>query len=165
MDQNFTVIEYASDLTFFKNDIVFMTVGSNRVYYYSLANDNINNSPDASPDFWSASFFWLPDYSSSIDITPRKIEIKYGDGYAQRSRDGINTSPLIFSLSFNGRTDKEAAAIAHFIEQRGGVDSFVYNHATIFNKTGLKYIAKDCKISHQSYNLNNLSVTLERSFN
>jgi len=164
MDYNFTTPVYSAGTTYAKNNFVYVLSGSNRIYYYSLVDGNLNNTPSSSPTFWTTSFVWTPNYSTTVDLTPRKLEMSYGDGYSQRQRDGMNTNPLAFTLAFNGRSDAETAAILHFVEQKGGVDSFVYNPSTIFNKTGLKYIASDAKLTYTSYNNNDLTVTLKRVF-
>lgn len=165
MDYSFTVNEYSGATNYEKHSIVYVLNGSLRTYYYSLVDNNLNNSPTSSPTFWTTNFYWTPNYSTSADLTQRKIEIKFGDGYAQRTRDGINTNAIDFNLVFDGRSDKEATAILHFVEQKGGVESFVYNNPTIFNKTGLKYIAVDPKWSSSAYNINNITLSLKRDFN
>lgn len=164
MDYNFTVSAYSSGTTYSKHSICYVLSGSERIYYYSLVDNNTNNTPASSPSYWTTSFYWTPSYSTSADLTQRRIEVKFGDGYSQRMRDGININPLNFNLVFDGRNDAEATALIHFVEQKGAVDSFVYNPPTIFNKTGLKYIAKDLKYSAVAYNINNISFTMERVF-
>ena len=165
MDTSFTIDQYSSLSTYSKHSIVYELSGSERIYYYSLVDNNLNNTPSSSPSYWTTSFYWTPNYSTTADINQRKVEMSFGDGYTQRMRDGINTNPLNFNLVFDNRSDAEAAAILHFIEQKGGVDNFVYNSPTIFNKTGLKYVAVDPKWSSSSYNLNNVTVTLKRDYN
>lgn len=164
MDENFTINAYDSGTTYSKHNIVYVLNGTLRTYYYSLVDNNLGNTPASSPTQWTTNFYWTPSYSSSADLTQRKIQIQFGDGYSQRLRDGTNTNPLSFNLTFDGRSDDEARSILHFVEQKGGVDSFIYNPPTIFNRTGLKYIAIDPKWSSSSYNINNVTVTLQRVF-
>jgi phage-related protein len=164
MDYNFTISEYSGSETYQKHGIVYVLSGSERIYYYSLVDNNINNTPASSPTFWTTSFYWQPNYASTVDLMQKRTEIQFGDGYSQRMRNGINTAPLEFNLSFENRSDAESTALLHFVEQKGGVDPFVYNPSTIFNKTGLKYIAIDPRLTYSSYNNNSLSVKLQRVF-
>lgn len=164
MDYNFTINEYASGTTYSKYNIVYVLTGDLRAYYYSIVDSNIGNTPASSPTKWTTDFCWTPSYSSSSSLDFKKTEMQFGDGYSQRMRNGINSNPLTFNLTFDGRSDTESTALLHFIEQKGGVDPFIYNNPTIFNKTGLKYIAIEPKWSSPSYNINNVSVTFQRVF-
>lgn len=164
MDYNFEILEYSAGTTYSKHSIVYVLNGNLRIYYYSLTDNNLGNSPAANPSKWTTSFYWTPSYSSSTDLIQRKVQVQFGDGYSQRMKDGINSSSLNFNLVFDSRSDDEARSILHFVEQKGGVEPFIYNHPTIFNKTGLKYIAIDPKLSTSSYNINNVTLTLQRVF-
>lgn len=156
---NFLVSAYTGVTTYVKNDIVL-----SGVYYYSRVDNNLNHTPTGADSWWSPNFIWVPSYSTSVDMKHRRTEVMFGDGYSQRTRDGINTVPLGFNLNFQGRDDKESRAILHFVEQKGGVDAFIYDNATVFDATGKKYIAIEPKVTHTSYNLNDVSVTLMRVF-
>jgi len=48
-----------------------------------------------------ATFTHKPSYSSNLNIKPRILEAKFGDGYEQAIGDGINTKPRKYSLQFN----------------------------------------------------------------
>ncbi len=69
-------------------------------------------------------FTWLPDWSPQIGTTPRIFTVGYGDGYAQRMGQGLNTMLKRVPLSFSGRTDAEANVIVAFFEARGGCTPF-----------------------------------------
>lgn len=159
ISQNFAVGYYTGSINYSKNDIIYS--GS---FYYSLQDNNSGHNPTGSPTWWTKEFTWLPSYSTSVDMKQRRTEVAFGDGYSQRSRDGINTIPLSYNLAFQGRDDKETRAIMQFIEQKGGVDSFVYDHISVFDATGKKYIAIDPKLTHTSYNLNDINATFIRVF-
>ena len=73
-----------------------------------------------------AHFFWIPSYSPTISTEPSVRTLKFGDGYEQRSPDGINTNLLKISLTYGNRDEAEITAISHFLHERGGSEAFVY---------------------------------------
>ena len=62
----------------------------------------------------------------STTHAPRTKNIKFGDGYEQRFKDGINNDLLSLSLNFDGRDLLEAKAILHFLESKNGAESFFF---------------------------------------
>lgn len=70
-------------------------------------------------------FFFVPSYNSNIEVRPAVKKIQFGDGFSQRSMDGVNSILLPFNLVFDKRTDAEARAILHFLEMRKGL-SFIF---------------------------------------
>ncbi|MEY2690106.1 MAG: hypothetical protein RL375_4306 [Pseudomonadota bacterium] len=71
-----------------------------------------------------AVFTWSPDWAAQGQFKPRVRSVAFGDGYQQRSADGINTNPGTWALTFGNRADGEAAAIMTFLEARNGLESF-----------------------------------------
>ena len=112
---------YDSGGTYSKNDIVRGDDGTSGTtagrYYYNLGNGN-GAAPEAvtGAAYWggrietkksthssasltnSPHFFWKPSYNMSTTHAPRVKSIKFGDGYEQRFKDGINNSLLSISL-------------------------------------------------------------------
>lgn len=70
-----------------------------------------------------ATFTWYPDAGSSHECKPRVSVTKFGDGYEQRTPEGINTLPMQWSLTFS-REKTEALEILAFLRERGGSKSF-----------------------------------------
>jgi phage-related protein len=70
------------------------------------------------------------NYSSSYELTvsrsPRVNVIRFGDGYEQRTSDGINTNPREYNVSFN-KDNAEISAIDNFLTERGGLYSFLWS--------------------------------------
>lgn len=58
---------------------------------------------------------------------PKVKRVQFGDGYEQRSKDGINADLKTYSLKFVKR-DIEINDIERFLEEKGGVESFLYSH-------------------------------------
>lgn len=72
-----------------------------------------------------AIFTWCAT-AASRELEPRVLVAQFGDGYAQRRPNGINTQDEIWSLTFNNRTAAVAQAIDDFLKARNGVDVFVW---------------------------------------
>ena len=110
-----------------------ITYHNNR-YWYSIQRSN--NTPFVGSSDWGgwttfdnkeiSHFFWIPSYSPTISTEPTIRSVKFGDGYEQRTPDGVNARLLKVSLSFNNRDEKETTAISHFLHERGGSESFAY---------------------------------------
>jgi phage-related protein len=56
----------------------------------------------------------------------RVLEARFGDGYTQRTRDGLNTSPRSYSLVFDPVSAAIADAIESFLLARGGSEPFYW---------------------------------------
>ena len=71
-------------------------------------------------------FFWTPSYSASISTEPQVDVVKFGDGYEQRTQQNISSDLIKLSVSFDGRDEKEAEAIAHFLHVRAAQEAFAF---------------------------------------
>lgn len=124
----------ASGVQYRKNDIV--KYGD--FIYYCITNHTSDGSlfPSLNSIKWSGRiifnsenkpyFFWKPSYSSDTELEPKIKLIKFGDGWEQRSRDGINNTLLKISYTFDKRSEDETLAICHFLEQMAGAESFIF---------------------------------------
>lgn len=77
-----------------------------------------------------ATFSIAPDYGSPVEIEPRVLRGQFGDGYAQRTADGINHIAEKWDLTFGVRTPAEADAILTFLRARGGTEAFDWTSPT-----------------------------------
>ena len=67
-----------------------------------------------------------PDVGSSISAQHRVNKAKFGDGYIQRSGDGINTKEEAPTLNWSQLTSAEATAIINFLDGQKGYIAFNY---------------------------------------
>ena len=110
-------------------------------YYYALQSTSGNptqtpETPDST--YWGGyttinnqerpNFLWTPSYNVSTKHNPRVNVVKFGNGYQQRNPDGLFSSLIKMDLTFDKRSEKEAAAILHFLKARKGVKSFVFQN-------------------------------------
>ena len=103
-----------------------------------------------------ATFTYTADFGATKKLTPKVTEIAFGDGYSQRVRNGLNTNPQTWDLSFSNRTDTEAEAIDAFLTARGGVESFDW---TPYNESAGKYICKEWSKSIDGFNRNSIQAS------
>ena len=108
-----------------------------------------------------AEFTYIPDFGATKKLQPRVNAIAFGDGYEQRARNGLNTNPQVWSLSFSNRTDIEAEAIDAFLTARGGVESFDW---TPYNESAGKYVCKEWSKSLDGFNRNTVEATFIQIF-
>lgn len=108
-----------------------------------------------------AEFTFISDFGVTKKLAPKVTEISFGDGYSQRARNGLNTNPQTWDLSFSNRTDTEAEAIDAFLTARGGVESFDW---TPYNESAGKYICKEWSKSLDGFNRNSIQATFIQVF-
>lgn len=72
-------------------------------------------------------FKWEELIESSTSRKPRTRVVQFGDGYAQRSKDGINNDLRSHTLKFKD-ADSVINDIDQFLEDRAGVESFYYSY-------------------------------------
>lgn len=68
----------------------------------------------------------VPDKGMSAPYKPRVLSAKFGDGYEQRLRDGINNVERTFSISFKNQPKAIADDIAGYFNSLAGVDNFTF---------------------------------------
>lgn len=124
-------------------------------YWYALTDFTSATTPTTSDPNWGGrgsfqnagvtenlpEFFWVPSYNQSSSIEPRVLTVKFGDGYEQRTPDGINNNLLTLDMSFDKRTEKETLSINHFLNTRRGANPFVFTPPAPF-ATKKKFICK-----------------------
>ena len=163
-----------------KNDIVHCGAcggaaeDSGRTYYY-IGTDNASSSVPRPGNSggeagWGGMttfdnktiphFFWIPNYSPSISTDPTVRTIKFGDGYEQRTPEGINTRLLKVSLVFDKRNEAETTAISHFLHQRGGSEAFAYLPPSPYSSMK-KFVCRSWDVTMNFENNYSIKVDLE----
>ena len=84
-----------------------------------------------------STFSYTPTYAVAMDVTPRVRTTVFGDGYTQRSGDGLNTQRQVWSLEFVSDSSS-IDNIETFLRNTGGVDSFDWTPPR--QTTALKFI-------------------------
>lgn len=93
-------------------------------------------------------------YDASASIEHRVLEARFGDGYAQRAGDGLNTRKSTWDLSCTGSASfiEEVKA---FIDAHGGYKAFTWsprNHPpALFTCAGYKIRSRGAGIAALSF--------------
>ena len=67
-----------------------------------------------------------PYAGSSVSSEARVLKATFGDGYAQRAADGINTITDQYQLTWENIDRSEALIIINFLRSMGGYQSFYW---------------------------------------
>lgn len=166
---------YNNGVSYSKYDIVKASDGR---FYYSLINNNQGNLPTTLANLQSKwdgyislngnlipNFFWSPSYNFSATSKPRVVRIKFGNGYEQRLKESINFNLKTLDLSFDNRSEKEALSILHFLENRNGQESFIYNIPSLYLKSSLaintRFLCIEWESKYVSYQNYTITSTFE----
>ena len=101
-------------------------------------------------------FHWEVAPSMSITAEPKVKIIKFGDGYEQRIKDGINNDLRTYSVTLNVHRD-DAPVIDAFLTRQGGVHAFKWREP---NTNRLITV----KCPSWSTNVKNTSVSITTTF-
>tara|TARA_Y100000592_G_scaffold100963_1_gene184106 strand:+ start:1762 stop:4992 length:3231 start_codon:yes stop_codon:yes gene_type:complete len=80
-------------------------------------------TPEVNDNWTKDLFFWKPSLGTQIDKNPRILKAD-NNKVVQRNTDGLNEDLITFNVDFNSRSDREAASILHFLEQKKGFKAF-----------------------------------------
>lgn len=83
-------------------------------------------------------FEWIPSYSSRGTRKMAVSEVKFGDGYTQRTTETINNNSLVFQLTFNKTRSADYLAMDAFIASLGGTQPFIWNPPAPYNYADAK---------------------------
>lgn len=73
-----------------------------------------------------ATFTYVADRGFQKQTSPRVLTSQFGDGYAHRIADGINSINTSWDLTFSSRDLTDAAAIITFFETEAGIGYFYF---------------------------------------
>ena len=87
---------------------------------------------------------WTPDYGLEKETTAAVSEVKFGDGYTQRIRRGINTVSQTWTVTFGNRPSAVVDAMEAFLKQHAGALYFLWpDHND--PEDPMKYIKVTCE--------------------
>ena len=76
-----------------------------------------------------------PDNDFQRNMIPAVKTAKFGDGYEQRGRKGINNIEQTFAMQFKNRDKADADDIVKFFDDKAGVTSFIFTYPDINSST------------------------------
>ena len=107
-----------------------------------------------------------PTYGSSPKNDFRVLEASFGDGYSQRAADGLNSSKITWSLTWEVRPVADITTINDFLVDKLGFEHFLWTSPT--EVTERKWICKSINgptpISAEASGYSTLSCEFEEVF-
>lgn len=91
---------------------------ANKFFYCVKDHASSPSNYPSSSENWTQNFVWRPSYGSRSSYKASNESMQLGEGYDYVNNLAINSLPLELNLSFNNRTDKEAKAIIHFLQEK-----------------------------------------------
>lgn len=103
-----------------------------------------------------------PVAGASRQVEARVLKASFGDGYAQRAADGINTLNDRYDLTWENIDRSEAETILAFLEARGGYESFTWTPPG--GATALKWTCETWGRQHINAVLDTVTATFIRCY-
>lgn len=165
----FSTADWVSGKSYKKHEIVIYGVSGKKKYFYALQ-DHLSsdaNPPSYTSSFWGGHasdsitgssnakirpyFLWRPSYNLVVSSAPRVNIVKFSDGYEQRVVDGVFNMLLSADVTFEGRDEKEVAAILHFFSILKGHEPFIGTLPHPYDSPKL-YVCRDWSYTYVFYN-------------
>lgn len=126
-----------------KFDIIYTGINTNKLnnFYYCSGDHTSNgtNSPTGTSSMWTQNFFFEPDQGFSSNISPSVETLEFKNSMRQKVRTKKNISTFPISYQFGARSDREAKAILHFLENKAGYRRFRHDQPSLFDAPKVVY--------------------------
>ena len=115
---------------------------------------------------WTTGFAFIPAYQTKSDVNNNTITAQLGDGYSQRSPNGINSYNQNYNFVYTSRQNKEVRAATNFIQNMAGAYPFeiLLPVSSLATNPNAKYVAPTISYTSDSFGLVSYSVALNRVF-
>lgn len=106
-------------------------------------------------------FTYQPSFSPTSTRKPRILSAKFGDGYEQRSADGLHPDLQSWQLSFNNLATTSVDTIEAFFVTAGGVSTFTWTPPR--SSTSSQFLCREWKRTPVAPNLDSITATFEET--
>jgi phage-related protein len=104
----------------------------------------------------------LPSPGTTIRTTAKVKKAEFGDGYTQRTADGLNNLNADLDLVWEFLTHAQASAIVAFFEEHAGYRSFIYKPHNA--PAAMKWTCEEWSDSIRDDGFRKVTATLTRSY-
>jgi phage-related protein len=104
-----------------------------------------------------------PNYELHKSSKARVMKTGFGDGYSQRTADGINVIDLEYDLEYIGTTAEIDELDTHFTE-RAGYQAFTVVSGGWVASTSYKWVCEEWSVSDLGNGVKSLSAKITRVF-
>lgn len=106
-------------------------------------------------------FSFVPDVSTSGRAAPSVLKARFGDGYEQRTADGLNSNMSIWELRWQNVPTTTLQAIYDFLKARKGVEKFLWTPPTPESGSAKTYVCDTYDWVHNGGLVMGLTATFE----
>jgi phage-related protein len=95
----------------------------------------------------------IPDKSLRRATKPKVFRAAFGDGYEQRTAQGINNLDESYAITFNNREKAEIDDIVAFFDSKKGVTSFAFTYPDtngVGGETTIRVVCEDYSIAYMN---------------
>ena len=104
-----------------------------------------------------------PDFSLTKKSEPKYRTVKFGDGYEQRLRYGLNQNPKVWDLRWTAKSNADADAIEAFFDARAN-DAAAFDWTPPAGGNAGKYICPNWSRELQYAYINIITATFVQVF-
>lgn len=107
-----------------------------------------------------------PSYASEAEVRDKTKIASFGDGYEQRSPDGLNHQRLRLNVVFQNRRSATVATIVAFLKAQGTAVAFLWTAPAPYNDAERQWVLRE-GFQHRlnGYDNETLAFVLEQDFN
>ena len=111
----------------------------------------------------------IPDKTLSRKSSPQVRKAKFGDGYEQRSKKGLNSIEEKYTVNFVNRAKDTADDLVKFFDNKAGVTSFDFtlpdtNDTTATGEKTIKVVCSDWSTTYSNSNHYTVNATFDRIY-
>jgi phage-related protein len=157
--------KWSSGQSYKKYDIVYSGISDNKLnnYYYCSGDHTSSNKsldgPTGSSSKWTQAFFFEPDIALQNDVNIKVDKIEFKNSFIQRMKTRRNLAQTNFSYKFSNVSTREAKAILHFLENKGGFRKFLHIPQSVYNREKVFY-APSWSHTFKYYDSHDIEVSL-----
>lgn len=109
-----------------------------------------------------ADWVWVESAGATLEEEPAIRSVQFGDGYEQRSPDGINFMRQVWTIPFDEVDDAVADDMVQFLRDQKGYLAF--NYVPLRSTTAIKVVCKQWSRSHTGPGTSSLRATFRQVF-
>lgn len=107
----------------------------------------------------------VPSYTTEAKFEDKARIARFGDGYEQRSPDGLNHARLMLNVVFQSRRSAVVLAVLNFLRTQGTATAFLWTPPVPYNTERQWVLRNGYSHAWEAYDKETLSFVVEEDFN
>ena len=109
-----------------------------------------------------ADWVWVESAGATLEEEPAIQSVQFGDGYEQRSADGINHMRQVWVIPFDEVDDLVADDMIQFLRDHKGYIAF--NYVPLRSTAAIRVVCKQWSRSHNGVGTSSMRATFRQDF-